>query len=102
MNGLMDDVRKDGVINGGTGGITVSDYELFGCRGYLILWYAWGVEAKDISTRRLLPPYGATRYICDALNLRPFVQSQSPVGERVQRSADSSRREHEECRYTVS
>lgn len=51
MNGLMDDVRKDGVINGGTSGIMVSDYELFGCRGYLILWYAWGVEARGIGTR---------------------------------------------------
>lgn len=43
------------------------DYKLSGC--YLILWYAQSVKGRRVNPRPLPPLYGATRYICDALNL---------------------------------
>lgn len=73
------------MINEGNNGIMVCDYELFGYRGYLILWYGRDVEVRSDSSGWLLPLYGATRYICDALNLTQV--SNNGVGGRVQRSA---------------
>lgn len=73
------------MINGGSNGIMVCDYELFGYRGYLILWYGRDVEVRSVSSGWLLPLYGATRYVCDALNLSQM--SNNSVGGRVQRSA---------------
>lgn len=83
------DVRKDGMINGGISGIMVGYYEPFGRRGYLILWYALCVERKD--TRTLLPLYGATRYICDALNLSPLFNDKAGLGEEVKGQQQQNR-----------
>lgn len=76
---------EDGMIKGGSNGIMVCDYEPFGYRGYLILWYGRDVEVRTVSSGWLLPLYGATRYVCDALNLSQL--SDNSVGGRVQRSA---------------